>query len=290
MEGYLLILLFALLDLGETMIYKAYGKKYSSGGMLMNAVIALFAGLFFLITDTGGFYAPVEMIPLACINMLLYATGFYLTFLSFKIGPYGLTRLILSFSLIMPIFYGLFFLDEETTPLTYIGIALVFAAMFLINFSPKESSKKSDEEGFSIKWLICIIASTLANGFIAILVRMQQLKFDNACSNEYQMISYAGAFILLALIGFITERKNLKSVIKSGLVYGIGAGLCNGVKDFTLIFAYLFLPISTVEPLRSSLSMIGAFLVSLMFYKEKYSRMQKIGILLGAAAVVILTL
>ena len=58
MIGYLLILLFVLCNLGESITVKEYAKRYGSGGILMNAVIALFASLFFLITDKGGFYAP----------------------------------------------------------------------------------------------------------------------------------------------------------------------------------------------------------------------------------------
>ena len=253
MEGYLLILLITALNLGESIIITEYGKRHSSGGMLMNAVIALFAGLFFLITDTDGFYAPPAMIPYALINMLLYAAGFYLTFLAFKIGPYGLTRLISSFSLLIPIFYGLFFLNEEASWLTYTGIAMIIAAMFLLKLTPgKEGEEKPKKEAFSFKWLVCIVTSTVANGFIAILTKMQQIKFDNACSNEFQMISIGGSFVMLAAIGLMTERNNLKNVLKNGTLYGIGAGLCNGAKNFAVILVYLFLPISTVSPIKTS--------------------------------------
>ena len=97
--GYLLIVVFTLLNLAESIFVKTYAKRHGSGGMLMNAIIALFASSFFLITDEGGFYAPTEMLPYAIINALLYAAGFYSAFVAFKIGPYGLTRLISNFSL-----------------------------------------------------------------------------------------------------------------------------------------------------------------------------------------------
>lgn len=291
MQGYLLILLFTALNLAEGIIIKAYGKRYSTAGMLMNAIIALFAALFFLITDKGGFYAPAAMLPYALINMCLYATGFYLTFVAFKIGPYGLTRLISGFSLIMPIFYGLFFLNEETTALTYIGISLIFAAMVLINLAPKKNeSKTKSKEGFSAKWLVCILVSSVANGFISILTRMQQIKFNNACSNEFQAISIGGSFVLLAILALITERRNFKTVLKSGLFYGVCAGLANGAKNLTIILIYLYLPISIVSPIKSSLGMIATFLVSTFFYKEKYTLIQKVGVLCGIAAVVLLAL
>ena len=303
--GYLLILVVAVLNLGESMAVKAYAKRYGSGGMLMNAVIALFAALFFLVSDflkpeTRGLYFPAEMLPLALINCCLFAAGFYFAFLAFKIGPYGLTRLIASFSLLFTIFYGIFFLNEKTTALTYIGITMIFAAMVLINYkrpAAKPASGKSvneasaaEENGVSLKWLIYLLITVFSNGFIGILTRMQQIRFENACSNEFQIISIGGSFILLAVIGVIIDRDKLGAVAKNGLLYGLGAGLCNGAKNFTTLAIYLCLPLSVISPTSTGVGMISAFLVAILFYKEKYTTMQKIGVLLGALAVVLLAL
>ncbi len=141
MLGYLLILLYTLLNLSESVFVRTYAKKHGSGGMLMNAIIALFAALFFLITDKDGFHAPPEMIPLALINAFLFAAGFYCTFAAYKCGPYGLTRLIGNFALIFTIFYGIFFLNEEPKITTYIGTAMIFAAMVLINYTKKRTAR-----------------------------------------------------------------------------------------------------------------------------------------------------
>ena len=293
--GYLLILVFTVLNLGESMLVKAYAKRFGSGGMLMNAVIALFAALFFLVSDflkpeTRGLYVPAEMLPLALINCGLFAAGFYFAFLAFKVGPYGLTRLITSFSLLFTIFYGIFFLDEETTALTYIGIAMILAAMFLINYKPKAKADATEENGVSLKWLIYLLITVFSNGFIGILTRMQQIRFENACSNEFQIISIGGSFVALALFGLIIDRDKLRGVAKNGLLYGLGAGICNGGKNFVTLAIYLCLPLSTVSPVKTGIGMISAFLVAIFFYKEKYTTLQKIGVLLGALAVILLAL
>ena len=70
----------------EGMLVKRYGAKHGNGGMLMNAIIALVATVFFVITDTDGFHAPAEMFPLAVINAFLYGAGFYCTFAAFFIA------------------------------------------------------------------------------------------------------------------------------------------------------------------------------------------------------------
>ena len=85
------------------------------------------------------------MIPYALINVVLYASGFYFAFLAFKVGPYGLTRLISNFSLMFGIFYGIVILNEPTTPFTYIGITMIVAAMFLMNYVGKSQTVTAKE-------------------------------------------------------------------------------------------------------------------------------------------------
>ena len=290
MIGYLLILLYVALHTSESIAVKAYAQKYNSGGFIMNAIIALFACAFFAVTDSGGFYFPREMIPYALINSVLYSCGFFFTFVAFKIGPFGLSRLISNFALLFPIFYGIFFLNEATNFFTYIGIALILAAMFMMNYSGKKSDTEKKEGAVSLKWLICILISTFANGFITIMTRMQQIKFENACSNEFQIISIGGSFLFLAIVGLINDRNNIKYVLKNGTLYGAASGLFNGAKNFTILFIYELLPLSIVSPLKAGLGIIAAFATSIILYKEKYTVLQKIGVACGGAAVVLLTI
>ena len=288
--GYLLILLFTLCNVGESVIVREYARRHGSGGMLMNAVIALFAALFFLVTDKGGFYVPAEMLPLALINCCLFAAGFYFTFVAFRIGPYGLTRLISSFSLLFTVVYGIFFLGEETTVLTYIGLALILGAMVMINYRGRGAAAEREEGEISVKWLLCLLTSVVANGFIGILTRMQQIKFDDACSNEFQFISIGGSFVLLTVLGLIIDRKKLGSVLRHGTLYGLGAGLCNGAKNLVALGVYLYIPISTAGPIKTGLGMISAYLLAITLYREKYTLLQKLGVLAGAVAVLLLAI
>ena len=288
MIGFLLILLFSVLNLGESIAVKEYAKRHGSGGMLMNAVIALFSALFFLVTDKGGFYVPEGMLPFALINVSLYAAGFYLTFVAFRIGPYGLTSLISRFSLAITVVYGIIFLKEPTSVLTYLGFAFIIFAMFLINHKGK--SEKSEEGRISLKWLVCILTSVVANGFISILTRMQQIRWNDACSNEFQVISIGGCFIVLTVLGLITDRDKLKDVLKHGSLYGAAAGIFNGAKNFTILAVYLYLPISIVGSLQTGLGLVLAYIVAILIYKEKYTILQKLGVLAGALAVVLLAI
>lgn len=285
MLGYLLIVAFTLLNLFESVAVRTYAKRHGSGGMLMNAIVALFATLFFLVTDKGGFHAPKEMIPIAVINVFLFGAGFYFTFIAYRIGPYGLTRLISTFSLLFTIFYGIFFLDETPGFTTYIGIIAILSALILINYKKKDGD---DEKSVSLKWFICIMISTVANGFIGILTKMQQIRFNASCDNEFQIISIGGSCVLLAVLGCILDRDKLPYILKHGTLYGLCAGICNGAKNFLTLVIYTLLPLSILSPMKTGLNMIATFIMALLFYKEKYTKMQWVGVLLGVAAVILL--
>ena len=282
--GYLLIIVYTLLNLGESVFVRTYAKKHGSGGMLMNAIVALFATLFFVITDADGFHAPAEMIPLAILNAFLFGAGFYCTFVAYKCGPYGLTRLIGNFSLIFTIFYGIFFLNEQPKIATYIGIVMIFAAMVLINYK----KKGEDEMGISLKWFILVMISMVANGFIGVFTRMQQIRFNDTCSSEFQIISIGGSFVLLAIIGLILDRDKLPYFLKHGSIYGVGAGIFNGAKNFLTLVIYTLLPLSIVSPMKTGLGMLATFALALCIYKEKYAKKQIIGVILGVIAVILL--
>ena len=290
MLGYVLMLVYSLLNLGESMIVKAYATRHKSGGMMMNAIIALFSALFFVITNTDGYYFPEGMLPLAVINAFLYAAGFYSMFLAYKVGPYGLTSLISRFSLLIPIFYGIVFLNEPANAFTYIGIATIFGAMVLMNVETKKNGEVEKSARISLKWLVYMLVTVLSNGFITILGRMQQIKYNDACTKEFQMISIGGSFLLLAIIGLINDKDKLGSVFKNGTLYGFGAGFLNGAKNFLSLLILLYLPISIVSPTKVGIGIILSFAVATVFYKEKYSLWQKIGVALGALAVVLLAL
>ena len=286
MLGYILILVHTVLTIGESVFVRAYAKKHGSGGMLMNAIIALIATLFFVITDTDGFHAPAEMLPLAIINAFLYGAGFYCIYAAFKCGPYGLTRLIVNFSLIFTIFYGIFFLNEQPKTVTYIGIALILVAMVLINYK----KKGEDEMGISLKWFVLSTITLAANGFSGVLTKMQQIRFDNTCSSEFQIVSIGGAFVFLAIIGLIIDRDKLSYVVKHGSLYGIASGTLNGARNFLTLVIYTLLPLSIISPMKTGLGMIGTFILALCIYNEKYTKKQIVGVAFGVLAVILLTL
>ena len=94
----------------------------------------------------------------------------------------------------------------------------------------------------------------------------------------------------LAAIGFIVDRDKLGTVLKKGSLYGFGAGVLNGAKNFLTLVIYLYLPISIISPVKMGLGIVGSFAIAFLFFKEKYTKKQLLGVALGVAAIIILTI
>ena len=207
-------------------------------------------------------------------------------YLSLQLGSFGLTRLVTSFSGIIAIFYGIFFLSERPHFITYIAIVLVFLSVFLMRF---EDSSKGDSEGktFSVKWLISTLLCVVSNGFIAILTKAQQNVFAGECDSEFKAMSYVGAFIALTVLGFILEKDNLSYILRHGSAYGILAGFVNGGHNLTTLVLYSLAPISVVSPMATGLGLIASFALSVFLYREKFTKMQGVAVAIGFVAFIL---
>ena len=280
---YLLINAFAYQ--GEVMLVRRYGKKHGAGGFLFNGVICLFAMIFFIVSDTGGFHFPKGLWVYGIINAVLYAAGFYYAFVAYRLGNYLITHTIAGMSFVFPIFYGLFFLGERQNYMTYLALTCTFTSFFLSLYSRSKKEKQNEEKkAFSFGWLVATLITLVSNGFISIVAKMQQAKLGTGINNEYMIITLSGATLFLLVIGFVKERKDLRRTFIQGGAYGAAAGLLNGIKHGANLASIGLLPLSLLTPLRTAIKTPLNILVGIFIYKEKYTPLQYVSIGLGILA------
>lgn len=283
--GILLLLISQAVYQGYGAVTRHYSRKHGSGGLFFNAIVCLFSMFFFVITDKGGFNFTKELFVYGSISIVMFVAGFYSIFIALQTGSYAISIMLSSFSGVIAIIYGIVFLDEPAGLGTYIGIFLSFASVIMMN-AVKKGSEES--KGFSVKWLVCVLISLVSNGFIAVLSRMQQIRFDNQCDNEFMIISLGGAFFILFLYGLVKERNNIAVVLKHGFLYGACSGMLNGIMNFLQLIVYLYLPISAVTSIKTGLTTACSFAVSLIAYKEKFNFVQIAGAVAGVVALFLL--
>lgn len=285
--GTLLIILNQITHQAEGMVMKEYGRRHGDGGMFFNAIVCLFSMIFFVMTDRGGFCFPKALWGYGIISCIMFAAGFYSTYVALQLGSYAITKLVSSFSGVIAIGYGILFLKEPADLKTYLAFGLVFLSVFMMNYT-RESAADKAEKKLSVKWIVCVAITLISNGLIAVISRMQQIRFEHAYDNEFMILSLGGASAALILFGFLRERGRLTGVLKYGSLYGMAAGLLNGAQNLLNLYLLIYIPISIATSLKTGIGIITSFAVSCIIYKEKFTRQQLASAAVGLLALLML--
>lgn len=283
--GYFFIVLKTIANISEGILIKKYNERHTAGGMFFTGILSLFALIFFCVSDKNGFNFQTEMLVYSVAYGLIYCISYFLTFVALVCGPFTLSMLIISYSLVFPILFGIIFLHESVSVFTGIGFILLMISLFFVR-----GNKDEKENKFSVKWLIAIIIVMLGNGLLAIIQKMQQIKFNNECNNEFMIIGLAVSASVLMIGGMIKDRKQLKEIIRYGIPYAGTAGVANGINNLLTIAVNNLLPLSIVSPVFSGMRIVVSFLSATILFKEKYLKRQIFGVVIGVIALVFLNI
>lgn len=274
----------------EAVAIKKYNNKHNDGGFIFTAFVSLFAMVFFFIIDRDGLCFPPLLIFYGVIAGVFYCSASYLTFVAFGCGSYMLSNLFLSYTLVFSIAYGLFFLKEEITVFTYVGIALMFVSIFLSKSGKKSPDTDASKPNVSVKWIICITLSVIGAGMFGIMKKLQQVEFNNAYDNEFMIVTYVFTFVTLMIIGIIKDHNKLFYILRHALPYTAAAGMSNGVVNLLSLIILNLIPISVSAPMGSGIKIVITFLISLIIFKEKLTVKQLIGVILGTSSLILFNL
>ena len=288
--AYFLILLGVLTSLGEGIVVKSHGKKYS-GGFIFTGIVSLFSMLFFLVKGmmSGGINFDVKILPYALLGGFLYAAASVLTYEAFMRGSFALSNLILSYTLVFSVLYGLIFQNEakDATVFTYIGFFALALSIYLVNGTGKKIEGKKP---VTFYWLLCIILSFVGSGMFSVVSRIQQRVFDAKLDNEFMVISLGFSAVALIAIGLIKEKKGFGALTVKGNLYAVMAGAFNGLTNTTGLIVNTMFAFSGASVLRTGIKLFLVFLISVIFYKEKFTKLQIAGAVLGGASVILFNL
>ena len=273
----------------EGVMIKKYNSKHQKGGFIFTALISLFAMLFFFITDKGGLNFPVEMIPYGIASGAFYCIASFLTFVAFGCGSFVLTNLFLSYSLLFSVCYGLFVLNDPATPLTYIGLALMMVSVFLVRGAKKDDGN-DEKVKVSFKWIVCVVLSVIGSGMFGVMQKLQQVKFEKSCDNEFMIVTLGFSAAVLLIAGIIMNGKDLLYILRHGGLYASAAGVSNGATNLLNLVVNAMIPISIAAPTRSGIKIVVSFLISLFIFKEKLTKRQITGVIIGAVALILLNI
>lgn len=276
----------------QSILKRNFNDRAHGGVFLFCAISSAFACLFFVITASDFSYRA-EQLLMSVLFAVAYCVSVIFSALAIKTGSLAKTNLIISYSLLIPTFYGIIFKNESAKATLLVGIVLLAAALFMTNYNKKsDENTGSEDKRASFKWLVFVMISFIGNGMCTIVQDVETSMYGDSGKSMFMIIALAivSAFLTTYTLCLSTERKELKFNLKCGIVFGSLCGIANGLTNFLVLYLLSRLPSSVMFPIISAGGMVFVFLYSIIFLKEKYTAMQKIGYALGVLSIIFLNL
>jgi len=195
-----------------------------------------------------------------------------------SLGPMALTSILVSFSLLIPFFFGICFWNEPITLLGICGILLLMLSIILIN--------GKTVGGVSCQWLLYSLATLLANGICSIIQKYHQLQFPALYRTEFMVFAFLSVVILLSATCFVMQQSKGFSCSALGLI----SGLLNCSSNYLVLYLSATEKASVLFPVVSVANIAAAWVAGILFFKEKLTALQAIGLIIGAISVFLLKL
>jgi len=203
-------------------------------------------------------------------------------------GPSSMVSLIYSCGFLVPIFYGVIFWDESVSAFQWGGVALLQVALCFI--------LKKQKRAESFKWLPFAIAAMLGSGINAIFQKTHQY---SEFANELPFFLIYSMFfstIFTAITSLIIREKKTDNPRFSGkeMLKNIWKPLCLGICVGALNFFNLELSGKLPSVIHFPVYNVGSMLltsgISAIIYKDKPTKKQGLGFVIGIAAILVIGL
>ena len=261
--------------------------------MIQLAAACFFAGSCLF----QGFSFEWGALPYSLLFALAVTTCHITSVVALGCGSLALTSLISSYSLMFPTLYGFVRFKDPVYVSQLIGIVLLLVSLYMTNMVKKETpvtaqdkAEQNEKKRNFGKWLIMAVLMAVSNGMCTIVQKEEQVAFDGAYKNEFMLVALLSSCVVLLVIGMIKERRDLKSVLKLGALPAVLTGAANGATNLLVMIVTATIATSIFFPVISGGGMVLAYIISVTLFKEKFTTMQKVGILLGIASLVFLNL
>ncbi|MBR3895115.1 MAG: EamA family transporter [Clostridia bacterium] len=282
MVYFVLVLGFILLT-SQNIVKKKYQQISTSGVCFFSAIVAFCAMIVFASINRNWSFDVRFLLPIIAFA-ISYACATVGFLVSIRYGSLANSSLVLAYSLLIPTFYGIFFLHEPVSVKLIIGLVLIAVSLWLSN---------SQGAGGKItwKWVVFILIGFFGNGMCSTIQRQSILTYGEENIRLLMACALSISSVLMLISSFVMREKEIISVtLKKGWYLAVICGVVNACSNLVFIYLNGRLPASVMFPVLSGGNLITVFLYSLLFLKESFSKKQYVGFFLGVAAVVILNL
>jgi drug/metabolite transporter (DMT)-like permease len=196
--------------------------------------------------------------------------------------------LFLQLSLIFVAIWGFAFWGQKISLIAIMGIVLCIVSLSLCLID----GKKEGKEKITLKWLVFALMGLIGCGGCAVAQRTQQMNFNGDYGNMLMVFGMAISLVFSLVVYFKQERKDGLQIIKS---YSVAIPLFDGVFNFlynlfVILLATSILSSTVIYPVIAVGALALSSIFSVVFFKEKLRWWQWLGMIVGAGAVVLLSI
>ena len=300
---YVLLALAALLGASKNIFTKIVKNKSESfyDTMKMNVIIftVAFSVIFLIGIDSIKTFFNVPWGLVICYAVCTLGSQIALM-KAVELGPISISSLFYSCGFILPTLFGSFYYQEKLNALHVIGLILIVTSFVC-------SAKKEEGKRFHFGWLIAALGGLLFSGMVGVMQKLftnefARYKLDNfLCIAFILIIAMSGIAMFFA---FLKKRKDAdieqaekqeKVEIQSNVLmkqYGftVALGAVMGLVNKTNTYLSGVLPSVLVFPITNGGVILATTLLSVLFFKEKLSLLQKIGLVIGILGIFSITI
>ena len=206
-------------------------------------------------------------------------------------GSVALTAFVKQFSFVLVSIWGYFFFPgEHFTWQAGLGISVIVFSMALCLFGGKK--KEARRATVSLRWVIYALMILGGNALCSILQKYQQMAYPGQHKSMMMVFGVAFSVVVAFLFSLKEDKTHWRAAAKTSFWFPLFAGCSSAIVNLCILL------LATSEVISSGLVFtgmaVGALVVTMLcdviFFRERLSLRQWIGMVLGTGALVFLNM
>jgi drug/metabolite transporter (DMT)-like permease len=225
-----------------------------------------------------------EWLPYAVLIGFSFILMFFLIGYSTRLSGVAVTTIAGKLSMVISILFSILYFSEKTTVLKISGLILATLAVVLTSYRTVDKAR-------NIKLIILPIAIFLGSGITDSIVKYAQTYH---VPNSLSLIFPAVVFLTALLLGLVFILIKPASVSKNISIAELIGGTILGIANFGSLYFFILalnnskLDSSVVFGLNNICIVLFSIVIGLVFFKEKFSRVNFAGVSMAVIAILIL--
>lgn len=220
---------------------------------------------------------------------LLFITAILLYMKAMETGSLSFSALVFSFGLLVPVIIGSLFWNEGISSLQILALGLLLSSFYLAGGVKVESGRR-----FNVKWLVLALSAMLGNGLLMALSKYHQRLLPGNDVGEFLIVAFATATLAsVFLTGYryaVFKEKLSQYKVMPFVLLLVGAGLTTALGNWVALSLAGRMPAVILFPVINGGVVFLSAVFSVLFFKEKLNPRSITGMLLGLAALVLISL